>query len=279
MLGVVDPPSHERCTDLEEHGGAEWLTVWDRASDVVFRYPQLALFHCEAPASAAEIMVDAQRAVPAATIRHLLIDNVVPYLIARSGVPVLHSAGVAVDGQALLILGESAVGKSTLSVALAQAVAGAAVIADDCVVVDSTPCGLLAQPSYPSARLYPRSARALLGDGAHGRPYTHYSDKLRFSDGITFTTEAVPVRGVVRVARSSAKVSAGAAITTLQGHAACATLVHGLRFSPRVSRSTTVERVTELAEQAPVGQVTIDHDLDALSDVCSALLDWFHTRP
>ena len=119
-LGIVDVPKHERWTDSEQRQGAEWLTMWDRATDVVFRYPDTALFHCVASARGAEIVVDADPSVPAPTIRHLLIDDVIPHLIARSGAPVLHGAGVAVDGKALVILGDSAVGKSTLSVALAK---------------------------------------------------------------------------------------------------------------------------------------------------------------
>jgi hypothetical protein len=275
-LGVVDPPEHEHSTDSEEHDGAEWLALWDRATDVVFRYPKFARFHCDVSGPAAQIVVDALPDVPAPTIRHLLIDDVIPHVIARSGAPVLHGAGVAVDGQALVILGDSAAGKSTLSVALAQA-AGVALIGDDCVVVDSTPGGFVAPPSYPTVRLSPRTARALLGDDARGKPYTHYSNKLRFSDGITFTTEAVPVRGVVRLERAHARLPAGAAITTFRGHAACASLIHGLRFSPRTSRAKTVRHVTELTEQARVGQVTIDHDLNALPDVCRVLLEWFHS--
>jgi hypothetical protein len=276
-LGAVDPPKHARWTDSELlHHGAERLTVWDRATDVVFWYHDLARFYCDVSAPRAEIVVDAQPSVPAPTIRHLLIDNVIPHLIARSGAPVLHGAGVVVDGQALVILGKSAVGKSTLSVAFART--GGALIADDTVVIDSTSRGLVAQPGYPSARLSKRTARALLGDGEDGRPFTHYSPKLRFSNGINFAADAVPVRGVVGVDRSSTKVAAGTTITTIQGHAACAMLVDALRFSPRVSRALTVERIIELAEQARVGQVTINHDLDALPDVGRTLLDWFHAR-
>jgi hypothetical protein len=275
-LGVVDLPNHDRPTDFEERQGRDWLTLWDRSPDVVFRYSDTARFRYEVSAGGTEIVVDAHADVPPQTIRHLLIDDVIPHAIARSGVPVFHGAGVAINGEALLIVGDSAVGKSTLSVALARA--GGALIADDCVVVDPTSCGLVAEPSYASARLSEHTARALLGDRARGRPFTHYSHKLRFSDGVTFATDPVPIRGVVRVDRTSSEVPDGAEIATFDGHAACATLVQALRFSPRLNRATTVEHVVDLADQARVGHATINHDLDALPDACGALLDWLDAR-
>jgi hypothetical protein len=63
----------------------------------------------------------------------LLVDVGVNHLLARQGLPVLHSCGFEFDGVGVLGLGESFSGKTTVSVAAMRA--GGRVVSDDAVLV------------------------------------------------------------------------------------------------------------------------------------------------
>ena len=97
--------------------------------------------------------------VPLSTVRHHFVDDVMPALLAmEEPCCVFHSAAVVVPEGAVLIAGDSGMGKSTLAASFA--LNGFAILSDDCVVVDMADGIFVAQPSYPSVRLW-RRARAL----------------------------------------------------------------------------------------------------------------------
>lgn len=104
--------------------------------------------------------------IPDDTIRHFLVDDVLPELLAASGALVLHGAAVVFEGGAVVLLGGSGMGKSTLSALLSRR--GFPLLADDCVVIDPIADGYLVQPGSCSVRLWDAGARRVLGDQAGG---------------------------------------------------------------------------------------------------------------
>lgn len=76
-------------------------------------------------------LAPAEDLAPSALV-HLVVDHVLPRLADGRGV-CLHAAAVAIDGAAIVLIGESGAGKSTLAAALA--LTGDALIADDCALV------------------------------------------------------------------------------------------------------------------------------------------------
>jgi hypothetical protein len=111
------------------------------------------------------------------TGRHLLLDQVLPRALAAQGALVLHGATVTVGGKAIALVGQTGVGKSTLAAALAAR--GHVLLADDGAVVEvSGPCAT-ALPLYPSLRLWPDAAGALVADCVPRAPMAHYADKQR----------------------------------------------------------------------------------------------------
>jgi hypothetical protein len=89
--------------------------------------------------------------------RHLLLDQVIPSVLAMDGEVVLHASAVSIDERAVAFVGPTGAGKST--VAASFATNGARLLADDFVRLRDDARGFLAVPSYPGLRLWPDSAR------------------------------------------------------------------------------------------------------------------------
>ena len=98
--------------------------------------------------------------VAARSIRHLFLDTVMPLVLSVAAKTVLHASAVEHEGEAILFVGASGRGKSTLASALA--VNEGAVLADDAVIVEGRAGRFDARPTYQSLRLRADSARALL---------------------------------------------------------------------------------------------------------------------
>lgn len=119
------------------------------------------------------------RAADAAAFHHAILDQFLPRLLAGDGALMLHAAAVVgADGRALLILGETGCGKSTLCAALVRA--GARLLTDDCVRVAVDAGGARAIPGYPGIRLLPDSLAALYGNDVPATvPMADYTAKRR----------------------------------------------------------------------------------------------------
>jgi hypothetical protein len=98
---------------------------------------------------------------PPATIRHYLLDQVLPRVLSHAGRVVLHASAVETPAGAIAFLGASGSGKSTVAAGLGRL--GYRVLADDSVVVDATADGFAGLPTYTGIRLWPDVATSLYG--------------------------------------------------------------------------------------------------------------------
>lgn len=113
------------------------------------------------------------------SLRHLLLDQVIPRLLSHQGHLILHASAVRVNDIAILFLGESGQGKSTIAMALQQY--GYPLLTDDCVKLQITDNQIVCIPNYIGARLWPDSIKALFlptrqiaeNDGWKNRLYFH----------------------------------------------------------------------------------------------------------
>jgi hypothetical protein len=110
------------------------------------------------------------------TVRHLLLDHVLPRLMVKEGDVVLHASVVVKDGCAIAFIGPSGAGKSTLATSLAQH--GFSILSDDALPLLVEEQRLWTRSMYPGVRLYPANARALVGSDV-GESVAHYTDKVR----------------------------------------------------------------------------------------------------
>jgi hypothetical protein len=207
--------------DFPDPTGATALTTSWHGDAVRVRFPGLADFEASADG---RVTWQAAPASSAETIRHLLLDQVLPRLLARRGALVLHGALVDVEGLgSLLFLGDSGRGKSTLSAAFERA--GQAVLTDDCVLVEPDARGPLAFASYPGFRLWPDSVEELFGAAERASPrMAHYSEKRRL--GRAPPAAAPPGRRVVAAyVLDPPGSAAGVVVAPLAGSDACMALL------------------------------------------------------
>src|SRR5215467_1918075 len=112
-------------------GGRVWLAIGETAAGYLFRFRQFGDFCWTA--NQRLLTCHVRRGVQMRTIRHLLLDQVLPVLASRGEINGLHASAVVVDGGAVVFAGETGKGKSTLAALFAAA--GYPVVTDDCLLL------------------------------------------------------------------------------------------------------------------------------------------------
>jgi hypothetical protein len=113
------------------------------------------------------------------TVRHLLLDQVLPRCLAHQGRIMLHASAVQYEGRLLLFIGDSGAGKSTLAADFHQA--GIPAVSDDCLWLRENHNRIEAIPNYGGLRLWDDSLDALFSNANGTISMAHYSAKKRVS--------------------------------------------------------------------------------------------------
>lgn len=173
--------------------GRTWLAVARIGADHLLRFPGLAEFTISSDAR--EIRARRLRAMPLATVRHLLLDQVLPLALSHRAELVLHAGAVATPHGVIAFMGPSGTGKSTLAASLARS--GSPLVADDFLWLRERGAGLVAVPSYPGFRLWADAAGEMFGNERAPR-VAHYTSKQRCGTGpaVPFALEAAPLSRV-----------------------------------------------------------------------------------
>lgn len=113
-----------------------------------------------------------------ASVRHALLDRIVPMLLGQLGNQILHASAVVLkSGDAIAFVGDSGEGKSTLAGSLVAA--GASLITDDCLMIKVCGKEVKIIPSYKGLRLRDDSARRVFGTSGVPDSVSDQSDKKR----------------------------------------------------------------------------------------------------
>lgn len=166
----------------------EWFHHWETPEGEVsilcakltdaylLRFPKLVDFTISM--SCDTVLYFAKPDIPVATIRHLLLDQVVPRILGQRGYLILHASAVVMPGgQAIAFLGHSGRGKSTLASSFHHH--GARLITDDCLLLEEVGGHIVAIPNYYGLRLFTDSATAIFGEQSGDSPVAHYTTKKR----------------------------------------------------------------------------------------------------
>lgn len=139
------------------------------------RFPELTDFRVDS--SGREIVCEAAEGIPPASIRHLLLDQVIPRVLSLLGREALHATAVLTPHGVCAFTGPSGAGKSTLAAFFH--LAGYPVLSDDCLVLHEEGKVIRATPAYPGVRLWDDSAAALCCGREDLLPLAHCSSKRR----------------------------------------------------------------------------------------------------
>ena len=152
----------------------------------LLRFPELVDFIISIPANT--ISYFPRKGIPPETIRHLLLDQVLPRILGQKGKLILHAAAVVTpEGHAIAFLGDSGKGKSTLASSFHHN--GARLITDDCLLLEIIDGQVVAIPNYYGLRLFNDSATAIFGEQPDSSPVAHYTQKRRLQLPSSITHE------------------------------------------------------------------------------------------
>jgi hypothetical protein len=199
---------------------------------------------------------------------------VLGFVLRLRGVICLHASAVAVDGQALALVGSPGAGKSTIATAFAHC--GFSVIADDLVALVEDGKNFQVQPGYPRLNLWPDSVRALFGSEEALPRITPNWDKryLTLGDnGFGFASKPLPL-GAVYILGARDAASQAPFIDHLSGSNAIAEFVTNTYLNyllDRDMRAREFDVLTRLVVRIPVRRLRPPVDYAAVLDFSKAI--------
>lgn len=174
--------------------GSPWINLHQTGEGSLLRLPGLGDFLVDAAGQTVEAWP-----VPGMddeTCRQLYLNNILPMALSRQGKLVLHASAVDAGGGAIVFVGLSGRGKSTLATSFAAA--GHALIVDDGLTVEPGNGACLAMPGEPAVRLWRDSQEHLAADDVAQATALGYIPKQRIPAGahLRFSPDPRPIRAV-----------------------------------------------------------------------------------
>jgi hypothetical protein len=176
--------------------GSVSLAIGRRHGRYVLDFPKLARF--EVTADGSDVECHAAPHTDAETLRHLLLDQVLPRVFSLHSRLVLHAGAVATPDGAIAFVGDTGWGKSTLCASFAGQ--GYPLLSDDGLFVGLTDNNAaIVTAGYAGLRLLPESNRALaISESPSGTTLMAVnSAKRRITHRkLSFVSDALPLRAL-----------------------------------------------------------------------------------
>jgi hypothetical protein len=189
----------------DEDSKIPWVNLGRTPAGYLLRFPSYGDFFLSADAK--KIECHPLPATSRATLRHLLLDQVIPLALSRRAQIVLHASAVLTQQGVIAFAGKSGDGKSTMAGCFARA--GFPVLADDFLVLRRDRAKWMAIPSYPSLRLWPDAIDALLPAAVQTGEVADYSTKRRVGNterNLLYASSPAPLRRLYVFASDAGKV-------------------------------------------------------------------------
>jgi hypothetical protein len=194
------------------------------------------------------------------TLRHVLLDLILPLLMTHRGDLVLHASGAVTGSGALLFIARSGAGKSTIAAALGAR--GARVVADDAIAVRRDGNGLVAIGAYSGLRLWPDApstgAKRRIGPG---------------DSSIPFAPMPVRVAGIYILEPSSSQAIRMDPLSSREAVMALVANSYVLDCCDRDGLQRQLDHAVACVHAVPLRRLAFPHDPDRLDELCHALLD------
>lgn len=211
---------------------------------------------------------------PAGDLDSYLVGPVLSFTLRLREVVCLHSSVVGIDGKAVLFIGRSESGKSTIAAGLADA--GAEILADDVAVLDPTGAGFTVQTGYSKVRLRPQAAR-FLSDDPEDLPIVYsYRDSRYFSlkNGNKFRSKPLPLAAIYVMGEISndylepfiRAIEPQDRLINLVKNTSCSFIVTG------DLRAKEFQILAQIAKTIPIRKLHYAHDIATLPRQCEVII-------
>ncbi len=207
-----------------------------------------------------------------------LLGPIMGFALLLRGCISLHASALAIDGNAIAIVGPAGSGKSTTAAALAEL--GYGILAEDVVTLQDLGEQFLVQPAYPCIRLWPESVKALYGEGAELPKLTPTWDKCYLDltqEQYQFEKQPLPLAAVYLLGERSEDQSAPS-IRDLEPGDALIKLIantYASRFMDKNMRGREFELLGRLLKSVTVREVVPHSDPTRIQSLCHAITNDF----
>lgn len=265
-----------------------WAHHWRSGSDSInlsvahvdggwlLRVPGLADFQIDPECGSINVNgCEGNESPDASTLEHLLLDQVLPRVLAQQGELVIHAALADIEGRLALFLGDSGRGKSTLAAMLHRL--GHRLASDDCVLLQTNGSVVTALPTYPSLRLWPDSVEQLFPQGIETAAVAGGHGKRRIA--LTESWQKGHPLQVIYVLGAPALEAAGCSIRPMAPVAACLELTRqSFTLDPSdMARAGAALAVTaKIAEGVECFELCYPRSFSQLPAVASAITAHLH---
>jgi hypothetical protein len=255
-------------------GGEPWLSFGKLEGYYLLRFPELADFMISLDGNSIRCFPEPD--IPLDTIRHLLIDQVVPLLLSQIGTIALHASAVVLDEGAVAFLGKTGLGKSSLTASLCNR--GFRLLTDDCLALKKQGEQLIAIPSYRGVRLWPEMVSAVFHETPTLAPLAHYTDKQRvipINGHLEFCADPIQLKRVYVLAPPDETDTQQIRITPLTKREALMELVNQtfrLDINDRTKLSNEFHWLAWAADLPIYYRLAFPRDLDLLPALLEAIL-------
>ncbi len=218
------------------------------------------------------LAIGARCDVPATTVDHFLADQVFPRLVSQTGEFVLHSSAVSNGDHAIVFLGPSGWGKSTLAANFMFA--DWTLISDDAVIISDGSHGAVVRAVYRSLRLYPDSIDAVVTANLSSRSVADYTTKRRLDLPFSSQSDALPCAISAIFVLSEPNTDGPISIHRRSIADACMSLVeHSFALDPTDARRAAfrLAAASRMARDIPTFTLSFPHDYSQLPNVRAAI--------
>jgi hypothetical protein len=250
--------------------GTPWASVMTGDGEHVLRFRRFAEFIVGDEGRS--ICWRAPLATRPETVRHLLLDQVLPAVAFEHSLIGLHASAVVINGQGVAFAGPSSRGKSSLAASFA--LDGYPILTDDSLMLDWQRRVPRAVPSYPSLRLWKDAAARFLGASRGLVPVAQYTSKLRVGThdpAIGFRVRPVRVRRIylIEPRRGAVRI---AGLSSRQAYIELLKVSFRLDPLDRAASRREVVALAAVAQHVPVARLRVPSGLQSFGDVHRAIL-------
>jgi len=251
--------------------GTPWTQFFRTDLGYLLRFPDLADF--KVSGNGLTVCCIPTPNIESETSQHLYLNQVLPLALSKRGKLVFHASAVEVGDSAVVFVGESGRGKSTLAASFATN--GFRFLTDDGLVVEAGKDSYLVFPSHPSIRLWQDSEEVLIPPETEIAPALDFTSKARFLVGknIAFCDHPRPLRRVYFLGDGSASKLIFQRMTAAEAHIEWVKHSFLLDVEEKTLLAGQFEQVIQLARQPIYYRLDYPRCFDQLTHVRQAIVE------